>query len=109
MKNLSTALQVTPDEYENIVFQNWFNWCSRIEALEEGLQSMVANTSLFNWWYKEYAKFENDFLIEITPYQDAVSKTDAYLQYVRNVHKIHLYYSKPLIKHAKNLNIIPNN
>ena len=108
MKNLLLALQVNEKEYESIVFQNWFNWCGNQSMTPEGLQSLIANTILFNWWQKEYAKMEADFLIEITPYQDSISKKDAYLQYVRNVFKIHLYFSKPLITNAKKTNITPN-
>lgn len=105
MENLLKSLKVTETEYENIVFQNWFNWCGRQSLGLEPLQSLTANTSLFNWWKIEYAKFEQDFMIEIAPYKNNISKKDAYLQYVRNVHKIQLYYSKPLISQAKKTNI----
>ena len=105
MKKLLAALQVDQNAYDNIIFQQWFNWCGKVSKDHTELQSLLANAALFNWWRMEYSAFERDFLFEISPYKGNTSKRDAYLLYIKNVHKIQLYYSKPLITNAKKTNI----
>tara|TARA_R110002051_G_scaffold297564_2_gene363941 strand:+ start:12649 stop:12975 length:327 start_codon:yes stop_codon:yes gene_type:complete len=105
MEKLLAALQVNQDTYDNIIFQQWFNWCGRVTKDQTELQCLLANAALFNWWRMEYSAFERDFLFEITPYGGNTSEKDAYLLYIKNVHKIQLYYSKPLIMNAKKTNI----
>ena len=105
MKNLLIALKVDQERYDSIIFQQWFNWCGKVSKTQKELQLTLANTALFNWWRMEYSAFERDFLFEISPYKGQTSERDAYLLYIKNVHKIQLYYSKPLITNAIKNNI----
>ena len=73
----------------------------------EEWQSLLANSALFNWWKKQYEIYEVEFLQEIGPYQDSVSPRDAYLLYIKNVYKIQLHFSRPLMNGARMANIYP--
>ena len=108
MEKLLTALQVSQSEYNNIVFQQYFNWCGTNSFGNRELQSLTANSALFAWWREQYTKYELAFMEEIRPYMATTKKADAYLLYIKNVHKIQLYYSKPLIIKAKNQNLWVN-
>lgn len=99
------ALKVNQQRYDDIIFQQWFNWCGKNTNSGAELQSLLANATLFNWWRMEYSAFERDFLFEIKPSSGNTSERDAYLLYIKNVSKIQLYYSKPLIEKAKKTNI----
>ncbi|PIB28888.1 hypothetical protein BFP77_08200 [Maribacter sp. 4U21] len=105
MEKLLAALQVNEETYENIIFQQWFNWSNTQGKDQQEVQSLLANAALFNWWRMEYTQFERDFLFEVAPYKGQISPKDAYLLYVKNIHKIQLYYSKPLIDNAKKTSI----
>jgi len=105
MEKLLTALQVSPSEYENIIFQQYFNWCGTNSFGNKELQSLAANSALFAWWREQYSKYEEEFLEEMRPYMATTNKNDAYMLYIKNVHRIQLYYSKPLIIKAKSQNL----
>ncbi|WP_271783900.1 hypothetical protein [Aquimarina algiphila] len=93
-------LGISQNEYELRQLDQWFKWCSFKASTRIECQKLMVCQPLFNWWQKQYSKFEQDFLEEIRPYQHQVSPEDAERLLSYHLLKIHNYYSKPLILKA---------
>jgi hypothetical protein len=82
-------------------------WCEIYSSNDEELQSLLANTSLYNWWNKQHNVLEAQYLEDVEPY---LAKSD--IKQLRDLYDskmatIVMYYSKPLVKQARKLNLNP--
>lgn len=107
MNKILDILQYSTEAYNYLLWTLWLNWAEHYAANDQELQSLIANTALFNWWKQEYDRLESEFLADIDPY---IGKID--VQYLRTLHdkkvvQIGGYFSIPLIKNAKKQIIIP--
>lgn len=107
MNKIIDHLQISSKQYFELKFETYFQWCDMYATNEEQLQSMIANAALYNWWNQEYSRLEAEY---VEDYSDYFAKADvSYLLtgYENTVFKIFYYYSKPLIKQARKLNLTP--
>lgn len=87
-------LQQTPEEYQMMVFNLWFNWCDVKTSNIKSLHKAITSQPLFNWWKKELLKLELIFLKEIDPYSEVVSKEVAKSMYDDYTHEVFKRFSK---------------
>lgn len=93
-------LKATPEEYESIVLQFYFNWCTQKAINKKSLQKVLTCPPLFNWWKKELAKLEQVFIDDAKVYNNSITKIDAHKLYHITTAKLYNRFSKPLIKYA---------
>lgn len=54
-------LQLTSEEYDQRLFQSYWNWCQLHGKVSFHTQQLLANAGLSKWWYAEYSKLETQF------------------------------------------------
>lgn len=99
-KQLFTILKVTPEEYETIVIDKFFTWCSLKSKNQKTLQKVLTCKPLFNWWYKQLTKLEKDFVDEAKIYSNSITQEVAIDFYHQSTIKIYQIFSKPLMRKA---------
>lgn len=101
--NLLKILQMTPEIYDDLVFQQYLQWCL-LNSLgtDKDLQKLLANTALFNWWQAQYRHLEEIFLEDSKHYQENCHKRVIRAFYAEITIDIARYYPKALIKAARN-------
>ena len=55
-------LQWTSQDYDDRVFQAYWNWCQLHGQLQSIIQQLLANRGVNKWFLQEYEKLENQFL-----------------------------------------------
>ena len=58
-------LQITTDEYNDNLFQIYWNWCQKYADSDSKVQQLLANTQVSNWFMMEYTKLQNQFLVAL--------------------------------------------
>ena len=118
METITKILKLSHDGYWNLVFKNWFHYCEQyalksvvnsqeMETSIEDFQKLLANASLFNYWYKQYQKYEAEFLEEVQPFLVLKDPDSLKKLYEKNVWKVKYEYSKILIDKARKLTLNP--
>lgn len=87
----------TPDEYEMMVFNIWFNWCLEKSKSTKTLQKLTTSAHLFNWWQRELHRLEQIFLKETLPFDDQDHAKRLYAEFTVEIFD---RFSKPLLKKA---------
>lgn len=100
MNTVYQRLKATPEEYQNLVIDTWFQWCSTRTNNNKSLQKLLVCQPLFNWWCREIQKLEVKFMEETEFYAHVISKELALSLYRENIQPIYKIFSKPLIKKA---------
>lgn len=98
-------LQWSTVEYEERVFQAYWNWCINYGQYQSIIQQMLAHRGINKWFLEEYIKLELQFLAiaEVVPNQ--TSKLESH--YKSCTAEIMAIYPKPLIDAIKkNLDFI---
>lgn len=107
MKTIATkhqvmdALQWSSEEYDDRLFQSYFNYCVSYGMYPANIQQLLANSKLNKWFLIEYQKAEHQFL-KIT---DVVPPTK--VEFLRGQYKactadVMKLYSKPLLEVNRN-------
>ena len=55
-------LQISTDEYNDNLFEVYWNWCKQYGASPSQVQQLLANARVSNWFMMEYTKLQNQFL-----------------------------------------------
>lgn len=97
---VTQRLGITPEAYENAVFDMYIQWCAAKTSTEKSLQKVLVCMPLFHWWQRELTKLEERFLEDTEPYKDALTTAEAHQVYHSHTIAIHNRFSKPLIKKA---------
>lgn len=101
MKNqVLTILQISPEAYEKLVMDIYFDWCSKKAQNEKSLQKVLTCRPLFNWWYKQLTDMEVGFVEQGEDYIDHITPQAAEDFYIESISNIYKLFSKPLIKKA---------
>lgn len=107
MKQIHELLEMTPEQYEDFIFERYMRWCeSKCEKKEKDIQKLIANSKLSAWFMNEFSERENTFL-------NMVKNTHQFLKpiQIRSVFSnvtidIYDHYPKPLIDAAQKINLI---
>ena len=63
MKNkILDYLQLSSQEYDELILQTYFNWCASKSTSDNQLQEMLANSGLNKWFLKQYTQMQNQFV-----------------------------------------------
>ncbi|HIB37598.1 hypothetical protein [Mesonia sp.] len=103
---IQEILNISDEAYEFYVWQTWLGWAERFAKTEADLQSIIANSALFNWWAHEYKILEDDFKKKTAPYIGKVEPQELFRLYDQETEKIASYYSKTLINKSRKTKII---
>lgn len=55
-------LQLTSEEYDERVFEIFWSWCLKYGRNSNHSQQLLSNSSISQWWIKEYDKLQQNFL-----------------------------------------------
>ena len=104
MQAIHTLLGLTRENYREIIFQHYSDWCVTHARNSRDYQMLLADTGLSNWFITQYRYLEQAFLQEYRPYRDKgrVGTEDAMPLYTKNVIRIkQCYYCLPLLTAAR--------
>ena len=99
---LLQLLEMTSEMYDRHVLENYFLWCNLNSFDDQDCQKLLANAALFNWWYRQYSNLEQKFVEDACEYYGKADKHVMRQLYTDFVIDIRRYYSKPLLKTARN-------
>lgn len=96
-------LQLTSEQYNEQVFQNYWSWCTKYGKTPTHTQQLLANKSVNKWWMDEYQKLEDQFInaIGVLPLKKDILQHTFYGFTVQ----IFTIYPKALIEAIRNDNI----
>lgn len=101
MKNqVLTILQMTPEAYDKLVLDMYFDWCAKKSHNQKSLQKVLTCGPLFNWWYKQLETFELHFIDDAKDYSSNITQEAAVDYYRHSTKDIFKLFSKPLMKKA---------
>lgn len=70
MSLINQLLDFTPETYEDMIWDTYFEWCMDfVTDYETDLQSVLANKALNSYFRQEYAELENEFLNQAKKYK----------------------------------------
>ena len=103
MKNLSQELlEMTPAVYEKMVINHYHKWCLNHSWDDADCQKLLTSPVLFNWWYGQYKKLEFQFAKRAIEFVGKASKQVMKDYHTEHVIKMEHFYSKPLMRVARN-------
>lgn len=95
-------LGMDDDQYEMTVLSNYMAWCKNHNGGQDAImQRFLSSPYLFNWWYQEYQKLEQNFLAIAKPYLNYMNKQELVELYRKEILQMYNLFSKPLIYTAK--------
>lgn len=96
-------LGITEEQYEDKIFKHWFKWCEINSSDDSEFQSLIANAPLNKWWLVNLQRIEVEFQEECYPYlSDCQSLREEMGDlWFKNILKMYIYYSKPLLQTKK--------
>lgn len=95
-------LKLSGERYEELLLDNYLLWCNLNSCDDIDCQKLLANTALFQWWLLQYQSLERKFVEDALPYRGKADKgvmRDLYTDFTIEIAR---YYSRPLIKNARN-------
>lgn len=99
-KALIQRLQITPEQYSDMIFNVWFQWSASKTINQTSLQKVLICQPLQNWWLRELHKLEAQFMEASAPYASTMTRNDALILWAEHTEAIYNRFSKPLIKKA---------
>ena len=88
MNAIATILGMTFNNYQLMVFDNYFLWCELNSVNDNDLQTLLSSSSLHKWFMNQYSLLELQFYANNN---DSDSKTIT-KNYVNNTIKIGEFY-----------------
>ncbi len=98
-KKIITILGMTSEQYEDIIWETYWNWCKKYATSENNCQSLLANAAVNRWFMLQYAKFEKQFIELIEHFPKKVS--DPRYHYQGLCSEIFCLHPKPIIESCK--------
>lgn len=90
------VLKYTEIYYDDLVFDTFMEWCGYQSYENTHFQLMLSNNKLYNWYMREYAKCEKQFLYVAKPYINNVPVKDLRALYDEKTAQIK-YYPKAIL------------
>ena len=78
MSTTTTAqkLQMTAEDYENMIFGGYARWCESVTINAREFQKVIANSAVNKWYLMEYAKCEEKFAAMTQRYDESIPVKD---------------------------------
>lgn len=93
-------LQMTPEEYENLHFSAYMDYCDSRTRTQAQLQKLLGNNALFNWWAIEAQVFIKQYHEIMQHFKGKITRDAAITSYMDHVDGVQKYYPKELLKGA---------
>ncbi|SCY94314.1 hypothetical protein [Flavobacterium caeni] len=99
MKNtVIKFLEISPETYDDRLFQTWFNWCQKHAISDNNLQELLANAQLNKWFMKQHATLEKLFVQKYAAKLNPLSNPDRNLfNYQECVAKIFTHFPQAIM------------
>lgn len=62
MKEILKKLDITPEQYESIIWNLYNNWCEGVSTNKSEYQQVLANSAINAWFRMELTKCEAEFI-----------------------------------------------
>ncbi len=92
-------LQITSDDYDDGLFNTYWNWCEKYGDTPSKVQQLLANTKVNKWFMMEYSKMQKSFLDAIPHLPKNMHSLDYYRGFVIQIFTI---YPKSMIDELNN-------
>lgn len=73
---IAQKLQMTPEDYENMIFGAYARWCESVTINPREFQKVLANSAVNRWYLMEYSKCEKEFNSLTDRYGNSISTQD---------------------------------
>lgn len=92
-------LQWSSEEYEQLVFKMYHNWCIKHGVSQSVIQQLMANASINKWFMNEFEKCEQNFIAttDVLPNRVELWRET----YKACIIQIIVIYPKPLLDRIK--------
>jgi len=89
-KTINQKLQITAEDYENMIFGAYARWCESVTINAREFQKVLANSAVNKWFLVEYAKCEAEFNMMTNRYEGSVTVSieDLKICYIDCTHRI---------------------
>lgn len=111
MSLINQLLDFTPETYEDMIWDTYFEWCMDfVTDYERELQSILANKAINSYFRQEYDKLEKEFLNRADMYKGyhSITSDDYRNLYAKCTATIFSRFPKPLLAKAKKTCITSN-
>lgn len=117
-------LNYTVEQFENIMLQDWLRWCEEKSLVVQeqpkskeltalllrlsipDLQSLVADTALFNYFEKQYVDCMIDFMEDTEGMNPEPNIVESRAMFNKNKLQLYRLFSMPLIQKARTKKIV---
>lgn len=100
-------LNLTPAEYENLVFGAYARWCESVTINAIEFQKVLANAAINKWYMMEYAKCEKEFH-QLTGRYDNLTANDYQMCYNDCTYKMFNIRPTALLESIKKTQVYSN-
>lgn len=103
MKNvIKQLLEISSGRYEDMVINHYHQWCLHQSHDDVDLQKLLANRSLFSWWYGQYNELEVQFAKRAIDFFGKATTEIMEEYHAEHMIKMKHFFSPPLISRARN-------
>ncbi|MGG5507928.1 MULTISPECIES: hypothetical protein [unclassified Myroides] len=73
-KEIIQLLEITPDHYDQVVLETYFEWCGSFNKSPKAFQLSLSSKALQNYFRKHYSDLEELFVKQIQSYKHLPAK-----------------------------------
>lgn len=73
---IAQKLQMTPEQYEELIFGAYARWCESVTLNPRELQKALASAAINKWYLTEYAKCERECIQLTHRYEKSITVED---------------------------------
>jgi hypothetical protein len=95
MPTTNQKLQMSTQDYENMLLGSYVRWCESVTVDAREYQKVIANAKINKWYIAEYAKCETEFNLLTQRYEKSITTEDLKRCYNNCTYK--MFYQKPSI------------
>tara|TARA_R110002096_G_scaffold369525_1_gene562766 strand:- start:1557 stop:1895 length:339 start_codon:yes stop_codon:yes gene_type:complete len=100
MKTILEITNQTTKERNDMLLEAFFFWAGKFTTTKTQYQIVICSKPIQNWFFTEYAKLENEFIVFVNRHSGGSVKEDNTL-YNRMMLKIYSIYPKVLLDDIK--------
>ncbi|MCV9931731.1 hypothetical protein OIU80_05500 [Flavobacterium sp. LS1R47] len=95
MPTTNQKLQMSTQDYENMLLGSYVRWCESVTVDAREYQKVFANAKINKWYIAEYAKCETEFNLLTQRYEKSITTDDLKRCYNNCTYK--MFNQKPSI------------
>jgi len=105
MRTIAQKLNITAQQYEQMIFTKYAKWCESISANELQYQTALANAAISKWFMTEFKKCEAEFHVLTNPFEGSnkLSASDLQTCYNQCTYRMFNIRPTPLLAEIKKI------